>query len=197
MALVPVCVGITILYSTPNPLRTSTAISIPERFLSSGEIIRPGPVPRTSIGHRYLIWSAGRAMVLSHPFLGVGPGFFGEAYPAIRDHLLGSTNAFEGLDPGMRKEDVIFAHNDYLQAAAELGTPGLALFLALIVLWVLRAWRRTQGGATMQDRLVRLGFLSGVAATLIGALVSYPLHIPVVAVLLWSFLGLASEGEGQ
>jgi hypothetical protein len=70
LTLLPALAGITVLYSVPNPFRTPTAISIPDRFLSSGEIAqgitRPGTVSSTSVGHRYLIWS-GASETLSPP----------------------------------------------------------------------------------------------------------------------------------
>ncbi|MSS72922.1 MAG: hypothetical protein EXS64_15735 [Candidatus Latescibacteria bacterium] len=202
LSLFLILVGITVLYSVPGPFKAPAAVSIPDRFMSSGEIAqgiaRPGAgVSGTSVGHRYLIWAAAGSMVNGHPLLGVGPGFFEDAYPALRDRLLRETKAFDGLEAGMRGEDVRYAHNDFLQVGAEVGLPGLLLFGGVIGAWVTRAWRQTRRAEGEEDRLVRLGLLASVTAVLVDALVSYPLHIPVVAVLFWSFLGMGMGREKQ
>jgi O-antigen ligase len=200
LALFASLAGVTVLYSMPSPFKTPTAVSIPDRFMSSGEIAqgiaRPeAAVSSTSVGHRYLIWSAARSMMAGHPVLGVGPGFFDEVYPALRDRLLRETRAFDQLDAEKRREDVLHAHNDFLEMGAEAGAPGLLLFGALIGMWVARAWRQARRAEGEEDRLARLGLLASVAAVLVDALVSYPLHIPAVAVLFWSFLGMGMGRE--
>jgi O-antigen ligase len=200
LALFVSLAGVTVLYSAPSPLRRPTAISIPDRFVSSGEIAqgiaRPeAAVSSTSVGHRYLIWSVARSMMAGHPVLGVGPGFFDEVYPALRDRLLREMRVFDQLDAEKRGEDVLHAHNDYLEMGAEAGAPGLLLFGVLIGIWVARAWRQARRAEGEKDRLARLGLLASVAAVLVDALVSYPLHIPAVAVLFWSFLGMGMGRE--
>ena len=126
-----------------------------------------------------------------NPILGVGPGFFSDAYPEFRDLMLRKTERFDRLDTDMKTENVKHAHNDYLQMGAEIGLPGLLLFLSLLAHLFLKAWHRVHGIEEREDRLLRLGFLSTISAILIYVTVSYPLHIPAVAVLFWTFLGLA------
>ena len=191
LTTLPILTAITIIYSVPNPFRVPSAISIPERFLSSREIVRPEVVGGTSVGHRYLIWSSARSMMTENPILGVGPGFFSDAYPEFRDLMLRKTERFDRLDTDMKTENVKHAHNDYLQMGAEIGLPGLLLFLSLLAHLFLKAWHRVHGIEEREDRLLRLGFLSTISAILIYVTVSYPLHIPAVAVLFWTFLGLA------
>jgi O-antigen ligase len=67
-----------------------------------------------SVQGRLRYWGAGLRMVQDHP-LGVGPGNFGAR---IGDYL-----------PGEAGRDT---HNTYIRCAAELGWPGIALFLGLI-----------------------------------------------------------------
>ncbi|MCI0408150.1 MAG: O-antigen ligase family protein, partial [Acidobacteria bacterium] len=60
-------------------------------------------------------WAVAIRIFRSHPFFGVGPGNFGDAFTR---HLV----------PGMN--ETVFAHNTYLQVMAESGLAGLALVLA-------------------------------------------------------------------
>ncbi|MFI9452710.1 O-antigen ligase family protein [Amycolatopsis sp. NPDC052450] len=90
-------------------------------------------IAASNVDTRELRWQAAARMVAEHPVLGVGPGGFREEYAAE------SRNA--ELD-----EQTPVAHNMYLEVAAELGLPGFALFVAMIVL-----------AATASERAVRLG----------------------------------------
>jgi len=84
------------------------------------------------------IWTVGWRMVQAHPGTGVGVG----NYQTSAVHYL--------LQPGviLRPEFIVdtpkVAHNTYLQVLAELGVPGIAMFLAIIgfsLLCILRAAR--------------------------------------------------------
>jgi hypothetical protein len=90
-------------------------------------------IAASNVDTRELRWQAAARMVAEHPVLGVGPGGFREEYAAE------SRNA--ELD-----EQTPVAHNMYLEVAAELGLPGFALFVAMIVL-----------AATASERAVRTG----------------------------------------
>jgi len=68
---------------------------------------------------RMEIWKNGLKIVAENPVLGVGIGMFGTAH-FLLDGKIGLT-----------------AHNTYLQFAAELGLPGLILYLAMLC----SAWR--------------------------------------------------------
>lgn len=73
-------------------------------------------------GSRLELWKSGVKMALAQPWFGFGPGTFADVYPSYRPGSLWNT-----LTP--------FAHNEYLQVAAECGLP--ALGLTLLFLWSL------------------------------------------------------------
>ncbi len=68
------------------------------------------------------VWLSAIHMVMAQPLWGFGPGTFGDVYPIYRAGSL--WNTVTG-----------FAHNEYLQVAAECGLP--ALLFTLLLLWFL------------------------------------------------------------
>src|SRR5665213_3535067 len=68
------------------------------------------------------VWGSAFHMAMAQPLWGFGPGTFGDVYPIYRAGSLWNTVTS-------------FAHNEYLQVAAECGLP--ALLLTLLLLWVL------------------------------------------------------------
>jgi O-antigen ligase len=80
-----------------------------------GLILMRGGEGLTPLVLRVKNWEVAIRVFRSHPFFGVGPGNFGDAFTGY-------------LVPGMN--ETVFAHNSYLQAMAECGLAGLALVLA-------------------------------------------------------------------
>ena len=98
---------------------------------------RPLWLFRESGSPREDVLGAGGEMVRDHPLLGTGPGVYGLLYPQ-----------YSGRDPG----HAIHSHNGYLQAAVDMGVPGVAaMFLVIGALgWLLyRGLRETEGEAQL------------------------------------------------
>ncbi len=66
------------------------------------------------------VWISSFKMVMAQPLFGFGPGTFADVYPLFRP--VGLWNTFNP-----------FAHNEYLQTAAECGLPAMVLVLLLLV----------------------------------------------------------------
>ena len=77
------------------------------------------------------IWRVTRAIIADHPITGVGIGGYGQVHARYA-----ATGQFKGTVKGPRD-----AHSTYLGTAAELGLPGLALFLAMIASVFVLGWR--------------------------------------------------------
>jgi O-antigen ligase len=118
---------------------------------------------------KLLMWRGVLSMVRAHPLWGSGPGTFVDAYYRYKQP--------ESL------EESRYAHNEYLQSAAEYGIPGAIVFLVLLVLAV---------AGFIQQRKVT--WASGLFAGLVG----FAIHIGVdwdlenvgIAATFWAVIGL-------
>jgi O-antigen ligase len=130
------------------------------------------------------LWKVGMRIVRAHPVGGVGVGNFQHASASyvLQPGALPSANLIFAANPKV-------AHNTYLQVLTEMGAPGLALFLAMIVvslgcaLRAARTWGRRQD-VTM-EALARAVFLA-----LIGVLVADFFISVEYSKLLWTLLAL-------
>ena len=118
----------------------------------------------------------GLELIKDYPLVGAGPGSWYVAFPKYRGADI--INFFD------------YAHNDYVQFAAESGLIGAAM-LALMVAWTLVIALRAQ--YLRRDPLMRgLSFASimGVTAILIHSSVDFNLQIPANAMLFMVLLAL-------
>ena len=150
-----------------------------------------------SVKGRLLMWQTTLAMVADHPVIGIGAGTYGAQYQPYRARV------FERLpDPAVvypagehSFTEAGHAHSDYLQIVAETGVVGLSLFLGLVVLCfitglkLLRVSSNPLPLAPHPLPLLLCGILSALAAILIHAMVDFPLHQPVAALLFWLGIG--------
>ncbi len=132
-----------------------------------------------SLQTRIQLAKAALRMTSEHPVFGVGVGSFYQLSTAyVPDTLVALGKVREN------------AHNYYLQVAAELGIPGLLLFLAVLAT-ALRNAVRTAG-----TNLVAWGVIAGLAAFLVTCMAGHPLLVSIVAYPFWIALGLAAAPTG-
>jgi O-antigen ligase len=131
--------------------------------------------PLSAEPHRYLYWQSTIDMIKERPLTGWGIGTFGIAYSQFKSPI------FEGVTQN-------FAHNDYLQIAAELGLVGLVALLWLIggAGWAaIRCWRQCRlpaagGVATTDESAILAGVMAGTTAVLLHSLVDFDLYVPAI-----------------
>lgn len=142
----------------------------------------------TDDSYREGIFRVGRRLFESAPLLGAGAGAFPDAARALR------SVAFEADD--------LFAHNDWLQIAAEFGFPALALLGLLIAVHgyfgfralALASQRRAvHGGISSNTVAVQVAGLSTLAACAAHALFDFNMQIPANALLAAACLGLLAN----
>lgn len=130
-----------------------------------------------SANDRMIIWKTGWRMFTDRMYLGHGLGTF--------------MNVFGSYKPKSYSE-IVYAHNCYLQLAAEMGIIGLFIFL-----WFVFALLK---GAILkfmkyEDRFLRaalIGFAGGILAYLVHSLFDTNLYSLSLAVLFWAVAGLTA-----
>lgn len=124
---------------------------------------------------RWLAYQSTWQLILDHPWLGVGPGNFADAFARYRSTGMSAFGVWDR------------AHNVYLQVMAEVGMPAGFAIIAGGLLWTVRlartGWRT---GAFLPIAGAGVAF-----SALAHALVDYPAQIPGYSIPAAAFLGLA------
>jgi O-antigen ligase len=129
-----------------------------------GTIVSDADYNRTDETGRLQIWRRGVGYMLQYPILGVGPGNFPSAEGLLSPHA-----DRQQFGIGVRWSA---AHNSFVQVGAEVGIPGLILFIAIIAS-AFGALRRTARDRCAPGRPQRRGtqLRQALTASLIGFLV--------------------------
>ncbi|PYN23720.1 MAG: hypothetical protein DMD99_13395, partial [Candidatus Rokuibacteriota bacterium] len=111
---------------------------------------------------RLQVWRRGVGYMLQYPLLGVGPNNFPTA-----EGMLSPFAARQQLGIGVRWTA---AHNSFLQVGAELGIPGLILFIGIIAS-TFGALRRSSRSTSADPQQARPQLAHALTASLIGFVV--------------------------
>lgn len=163
------------------PISFVTWTSAPETFRASMQSLFAGEKDynQTDANGRIAIWKRGIDYGMEHPVFGVGPGAF------VQQDGIGKQE--RGLQGKWSA-----AHSIYIQAFAELGFPGLFLFLACVGS-VARSSLAVFRGARIPPALRRPEYLASLVAFLVAAVFLSFLFFYMTWVLL---AGLASMAVG-
>ncbi|HTE18141.1 MAG TPA: O-antigen ligase family protein [Armatimonadota bacterium] len=151
----------------------------------------PAGVKDQAVQGRLTIWRAALKMAQDRPILGWGVGTF-----PIQQAL---------YNPGSREQIVIVrsgstlaenAHNTYLQLLAELGFPGLALYLGIFVAFFVTAWRSIASGRRGYRQAIVIGAMAGVAAQMVSGIWNPAWEFAECSLFLWAVLGLGMAAAG-
>ncbi len=130
-----------------------------------------------SVKQRTENWDSSVNIIKDFPVTGVGIGNFGIIYPKYK---LPDAN------------ETKYAHNNYLQLAAEAGLLGL-----LILLWIIFELYKISYKYLKQNRdYISLGLLASASAFLIHSLIDFDFFIPEVAFHWWVITGLLTVRTG-
>ncbi|HLJ53780.1 MAG TPA: O-antigen ligase family protein [Chthonomonadaceae bacterium] len=135
---------------------------------------------------RKLAWAGAMRMIRQEPWTGNGLG----SYPVLQSRYAGV-----GLDIGplrIRPSLANQAHSLYLQMAAEIGIPGLLIFLAIPVTILGQALRQASLLNPGPRRSLMLGAAAGVIGCLVDALASPSWQMASVSPMLWVLLGIVA-----
>lgn len=160
-----------------------TATALAAVYLPTDELIRRfasfAETDEISKDTRREIWRDTRTLIAAYPVTGSGLGTFESAF--LR---------YKHVAP---MQTVDFAHNDYLQAAAELGVVGVAIGAALL-LWIGTGLVRVvvlEPGST--HWALAVGLAGSLSTLLIHSLVDFNMYIPANALVAGWLCGLAAS----
>ncbi|MEK7404202.1 MAG: O-antigen ligase family protein [Acidobacteriota bacterium] len=145
-------------------------------------ILRFGDIASTdeiSADTRLKVWGDTTRLISAYPLVGCGLGAYESCLKRYKTAALLNT--------------VDFAHNDYLQLAAELGLPGLCLVLAVGAGLLASAWRTADRSAGADERYRSLACIGALAAISLHSFVDFNLYIPANAMTLAWIGGLAQS----
>lgn len=133
--------------------------------------------------------SAARLELYSVAWKGIGtaPPLFGSGYLAFY-YLL--ERGRQGLS-AYGDSTTFFVHNDYLQTLLELGVPGMAGLLVLVILPFLAAWRAApRVSVNPAHGLVLVALVASLSSMAAHALVDFPFYVPVCLLIFGTVLGM-------
>ena len=131
----------------------------------------------TSIKDRSVMWQNGWEIFKKHPIIGNGLNTFFVNYKEVRK------DSFTG-------ERGSYAHNCYLQMAADIGLFGLISFLVFVFLSIRRAFASLRRIKEPFYHSLILGISLGLLAYLLHSFVDTNLYSLNLAVLFWLSLGI-------
>ncbi len=146
-------------------------------------LLAPGQEP--SFQWRLRMWAAGWDMVTARPLTGWGVGSFPRL---VGDFLPEAPATVQVEEAGPSLASV--PHNEYVQLAAELGVPGLLLYLALFLAFFRLGLRFTRTAESETRKWLAIACMGAVAAQSIDALGNPAWRFGDVAPLFWLVLGL-------
>ncbi len=112
---------------------------------------------------RMSVWTRGIGYMLGHPLTGVGAG----AFP-VAEGTISPLASRQDYDVGLKWSA---AHNSFVQVGAELGIPGLILFIALLVTALGRARQAVEMARGIGDERAA-SMADALAASIVGFMVS-------------------------
>ncbi len=133
-------------------------------------------------------WWVGWEMFVDSPVVGVGLGNYKLNFLASKADFLSTPR---GEEYSFYIPRAAQAHNDYVQALAELGLIGVLAILGFIVLLVVSFWLRVLRTTDEAKRMDLLLLACGVVPFLVHALVSFPTHLPASSLVFITVIGIA------
>jgi putative inorganic carbon (HCO3(-)) transporter len=140
--------------------------------------------------YRQQAWHGAEMMIKERPLTGFGTGLY-PVYQSKYSHAgfpMNSIHSETAIRPGLWEQ----AHNIYLQTAAELGIPGLLLFIAALSLFLGTGLQRVIGMDNGIRRTLLLGSLGSIVAFAFDGFGSPAWQFGQVSMFFWLILGIGT-----
>jgi putative inorganic carbon (HCO3(-)) transporter len=133
---------------------------------------------------RFLLGKSAVAMIIDHPFIGVGPGNYRVVLPQYASkELMESAQIYydphknEWFVNPAKKLDIELAHNIALQVAAEMGLIGLTIFSCLLYVYYktsLKLLKQCKFPKNIKEYSSRAGLIGSFTAIMAAGLFGWP-----------------------
>lgn len=130
------------------------------------------------MAQRLFAWDTANRMFITHPVNGVGAGNYEIASPPFWTEA-------EQVRFARYRRAMYQPHNEYLEAAAETGVPGIFCLLGLVSIALAQAWSGIRRNPTLYG-----GLFIALVATSLDAFFLFPWQIPDSGLIFWIVLGL-------
>lgn len=167
-----IAIGAVVAYSDRNAL---------DRIVNSNAA-SDAALSLDTLDGRLEVWSRALYGIEDFPFTGMGMNTFRKIVHVLYPLFLTSPD-----------RDIGHAHNEFLQAALDLGIPGLIAFISLYLIsfWMLiQIWRADSGDDRELTQTLVLGLGGGLFAHLLFGLTDAVIFAAKPAILFWMLLGL-------
>lgn len=157
-----------------------TAVTLGLHRFADLAISQSGPAMTQNVSSRVELWSRAIDAIQDFPITGMGMNSFRRLMPTMYPTVLATPDL-----------DVAHAHNHLLQAALDLGLPGLIVYLAIWITIARVLWRTYRTATDTHARALTGGLGAGLIAHFVFGLADV---IPLgskVGVLFWLTLALA------
>ncbi len=142
---------------------------------------RFGELQESDFSRRPFIWSAALHIIAQHPILGVGPGFFSDAY-------------FMEMEVTYRR---LHAHNTFLTIAAEWGIIFCAIFIAWFGSIVLKGLRFMSEKLSPSTIILTQSLMAGLFGLTFVMIFEHTFFAPLVSSLFFMLCGVVIAIENR
>jgi len=173
---------ITAIYSTENPLNKSP-LTVPQRSFS---VLNKED---HSINMRIIMLNSSLIMIEERPLFGFGLGTFNLNYP---NHQAIYLQNRPDMIKYLSNNNVLEAHNEYIQMCTEVGIIGITIFIFMILYLYKKSWDLlNRNGYDPKIKILYLGIFLGINIYLIHSLFTFPFHVAFLGASFFILLGMA------
>ncbi len=159
----------------------------PEGGFSGGIFSQAFASPRWQAGGetRIVIWLTSLEMIRERPWLGWGGGNFTYVYPTMKSDIVLNDPRYQPYAGRWTNA----AHNEALHFWGETGIVGLFLLIIICAIAVKRYWERLSV-TNYGNAVILAGGLAALVAQLVQMQMSFPLQLPVSALMFFLLIGI-------
>ncbi len=151
---------------------------IPEQIVSRISSIS---LDENSAGARFSFYKDAFKIIKDYPIFGAGGGGWVALYKMYQSYQYHSTQA----------------HNYFMQLWIEVGTIGLILFTAFILLFLYKAYRSYRNSDEINVKLIISALTVSVISILLHAVIDFDLSLAAITFVLWAIMGMLAGFDKQ